>query len=215
MFDCQECTFEGVSSENLREHVADKHLFGKIFYFISDKNVPGKSLEETKIPKEKQGRNSVHKNMVRFQCNICDYKAFQRTAITEHFKRKHKTGEELNVITLRCAECENGVPHENCCKQKQRTKNDIKYKCDECSYKTNYLSHLSVHIHDVHKNLVRFQCNICEFKAFVKPAIKKHFLRKHGNGDELNVINLRCEQCENGLLHDDCCMQKKKMKKKT
>ena len=47
MFDCQECSFEGVSSENLREHVADNHLFGKLFYFISDKNVPGKSLEET------------------------------------------------------------------------------------------------------------------------------------------------------------------------
>ena len=34
MFDCQECVFKGVSSENLKEHVAENHIFGKL-----DKNI--------------------------------------------------------------------------------------------------------------------------------------------------------------------------------
>ena len=263
MHDCQECSYKGVSSENLEEHVAENHIFGELFSFILDENEDCKkplqiiSLNDKQDEKEnhviqrKEDKmyscnecsyetkfsnnirfhiDAVHKNIVQFKCNMCDYRAYQKVAITEHLKRYHKNGDEMNIITLKCKPCENNIPHENCSKVKQRTRKQhildeakvkekglkrkqIKFNCNECNYEGKFQQNLLSHIDAIHKNIVRFQCNICDYKAHQKHAISEHFWRNHNNGKKLDILTLSCEQCEKNIPHENCCKIKQRNRK--
>ena len=135
MFDCQECIFKGVSSENLKEHVAENHIFGKLFAFIIDENDASKSSQ-------------------------------QETTFQEEHKKRVKRKRQVN--------------------ESEQGKINSKYQCDECKYETNLPVNLSRHVDVVHKNIVNFQCNICESKFYQKTDIIKHFWSQHKNVEELN-----------------------------
>ena len=149
MFDCEDCNFKGISSENLKEHEAENHVFGKLFAFITNEKDASKSTQPQAAFEDKP-------------------------------------------------------------KKRKKRKRYQKYQCNECKYETNYPSSLSMHVDAVHKNIVRFQCNICQFKAVQHGAITDHFWRKHKDGEELNIITLKCEQCDNGVPHENCCRVKQR-----
>ena len=159
MFDCEECNFKGVSSENLKEHVAENHIFGKLFAFIIDENDASKSTQ-------------------------------QETTFQEEHKKRVKRKRQVT--------------------DSEQGKINSKYQCNECKYETNLQINLSIHVDVRHKNIARFQCNVCEFKAYYKSAITEHFWRKHKDGEELNIITLKCEQCENDDPHENCCRVKQR-----
>ena len=150
--------------------------------------------------------DAIHKNIVRFQCNICDYKAHQKHAISEHFWRNHNNGKKLDILTLSCEQCEKNIPHENCCKIKQRNRKQkligesLKCEINDCIFSTNFRQSLAKHIQNKHRKLTRYTCNICDFKSYHDNHVKSHQVTNHKDQD-VKVIAIDCELCQQNIKH--------------
>ena len=54
----------------------------------------------------------------------------------------------------------------------------IKYECNECDFKATLKKGLKIHTESIHKGL-RYNCNECGFKATKKQSLKRHALNQH------------------------------------
>ncbi|RXG59516.1 Hunchback-like protein [Armadillidium vulgare] len=80
----------------------------------------------------------THKETLKkeFQCDHCEYKANRKDRLQVHIHTKHKTGQFESVLN-----------------RHMRTHNkDKAYRCLECSFKTNYFEQLKKHMQRYHKN---------------------------------------------------------------
>ena len=89
------------------------------------------------------------------------------------------------------------------------TSTDIsKKKCDECDYTTAKNKNMRAHMMTIHKQEVRYACEGCGYKSFHKNRITSHISNSHKN-QTLRTLGIGCESCEEGEKHETCDFIKK------
>ena len=78
-----------------------------------------------------------------------------------------------------------------------------KYSCETegCRYSTKHKKDMRVHSESVHLRILKYSCNICDYKSYQKQNIQSHQDIKHKN-EEAKIIRNGCKPCESNLPHE-------------
>ena len=174
----------------------------------------------------------VHLNILRYYCNICDYKDYFKHVVENHQKKNHKEEGNLKakILIIGCSMCENNSEHKihtalRKCRKTAKTDNiscekgtdqipkqrsnqnnfsPKKYKCleDDCNFSSNHKQSLTFHTEGVHLNILRYYCNICDYKDYFKHVVENHQKKYHREClVKLKILRIGCSMCENNLKH--------------
>ena len=167
-------------------------------YTLRDENEESKRRDFTIIQKSKANGDSE-----RFVCKICGQKAGANGTIRTHLDKIHnkvqgpRTPHECKLCSFRDGSFVKIAKH-------MKDEHDITIVgCDMCEYKSESRHHLRSHIQSVHKKLIfkcefdarrksdvknhrlirheglRFNCQLCLFKAISKYVLKNHVRLNH------------------------------------
>ena len=82
-------------------------------------------------------------------------------------------------------------------------KGTFKCEVDECSYKSNFKQSLTTHYEATHLKILRYACNLCEFKSYFSNRIVHHQDSNHitDHNNTRKVIRIGCTFCDQNLEH--------------
>ena len=157
-----------------------------------------------------------HQGIVRFKCNVCDFKHLFSLHVRIHQETIH-ADKICKVIRIGCEDCDNDISNHNCVRFKKKKKKIEKkpaLNCDECQYSTHLRKSLSNHFQSVHLNLVRYCCDSCQYKSFFKKHVQIHQKQTHSEqGADIRVKTIGCEDCSDNVDHE--CWKPTKFKCET
>ena len=160
-------------------------------------------------------KEEIHDKIKRFACSSCDYKSLFAGNVKAHIKyRKLKDHETARLLMIGCEDCIRNVEHvhrqffksdcQDCRENKEhfhaKRSSGGEFKCHSCSYSMTTKKALNKHIENVHLQLNKFACSLCEFKSYYKHLVDYHQNRKHKN-DTKKVLVIGCFDCENDVDH--------------
>ena len=154
MFACEECDFKGISSDNLKDHVAENHIFGKLFSFIVDENAESKSKLQMAVLKDKLNGKQSYENVNNSSHNLNNKK----------MRRQKKEGKFKCQIT----DCSYSSNFKQILKRHTDSQHlKLKrYACNVCDYKSFYDHNVKIHQENNHKGqqieVVYIQCKFCQ-----------------------------------------------------
>ena len=154
----------------------------------------------------------IHLNLFRFGCNQCEYKNQTRQHMKTHFKSSNHLGKDCRVLKLTCILCEDQADHkdhvykeEETTDKKANIKLKKKYSCEksDCKFSSNEMYELRKHINSCHNEVMRFACNLCDYKSYHLNNLQRHINGTTHDGDnmERKVLNISCELCEKETEH--------------
>ena len=159
----------------------------------------------------KKHHEVIHQNVVRFNCNNCDYQHYYLSYLEGHQKAKHGDNLLCKIMKIGCKLCEENLP--NHFHRTERRKKRIflekeidpefdgsKYSCGICDYKTGVKFDLSTHHKIEHLNLKRYKCERCDFKHYFMKEVQNH-LDDHEM--QTNILYLSCVKCDTYQPHSD------------
>ena len=113
--------------------------------------------------------------MKEFLCEICEKSYKSKTALKQHYKQNHYSGQKVykcNICTKEFHVQEKVAFH-------IRTVHEGKhYKCESCGKSFSQAINLKNHIHTVHEGTKDFVCNKCD-KSYTTAYWLKQHLKKH------------------------------------
>ena len=224
MFDCTECGYSSQTELALSRHLADQHVFTALFGFISQppeqskpdtltevKEKCGECEYATNIPKNLiMHKESVHRKVLRFGCDLCDYNSYYKLSVEKHSRNNHKD-HKASVTKIDCRYCRLGEPHGECQRmapeknvKKSYERREIKHEtykdnfyCNECGFSTEDPIYLRTHISSVHRSKKRrrrkvgqFKCSECDYSTNSLKNLKTHTSFIH-----LGVLRFSCSLC--------------------
>ena len=191
---------------------------------------------------------SLHFKILRFFCNLCEYKSYYKQYVNSHQANNHQDNETKKVLKIGCTHCEQNLEHlihSNSKKGRPPSNSNIKVKkltkvnsafdkfsfskkgrppsisnikikkltkvkskfgkfsCsnDECNYSTNSKQHYRQHFESKHLQIVKFSCNLCEYKSYHKQTVEYHQNTKHCDIEIKRVLKIGCTLCEQNSVH--------------
>ena len=156
-----------------------------------------------------------HKGILKFKCNICEYRSYYKNQVKIHQKSISHLEKKVKILRIDCTFCEEDTPHKEHSNdvrsvraipiiKKEKTQNEEQgcYKClePECDRVTYFKSELEEHFQSEHATHHRYKCNLCDYKAFNTTYVKSHQSTKHF-GEEAKVIGIGCTPCEENIEH--------------
>ena len=217
-FYCNVCDFKSYSYSSVRKHQVKHDLSKerrvlKVGCLKCEQNVDHKSHHTATAEKycKEQGCNfstgslkyksilkchheRVHLKILRYFCNLCGLKNYYKRSIRRHQKSDHKDEKVQKVLKI----------GNEVCKQKTEGKPDsIKYQCDGdgCNY-TNYDKfRLQSHYESQHLQILKFVCNLCEYKSYFSNHVRYHQISMHIDNKTRKVLRIGCEFCEQNIEH--------------
>ena len=220
-YKCEECDYRANSRKYLRKHHEKNHL-GLVKYGCSfcdykryHKNtvrhhIENKHLESEEAKVVRLWDTSFKKKSLigQLKCIECEYSTNTKFALKRHFDELHF--KHLNSIhdeesrIKRRSETENA----NKSKRNNRTRNnrlmaDVMFcKFDNCEYFSGRKEYLKMHLENTHKNLLRYECGICEYKSYHAQQIRHHFIRVHKE-KTLIIRRIGCKPCGDRIQHKE------------
>ena len=142
---------------------------------------------------------------VKYLCGGCDYKFSEKDELEAHISNVH-VNEEVRVVGIGCASCEDGEIHPNCefykrLKQSPPLRDSPQYSCDSCAFKSSKKKYIEQHTFAFHLKEVRYYCNICHYKSFYCENVIKH-LKTHREQAGAKYVSIKCKQCQTQVIHD-------------
>ena len=126
---------------------------------------------------------AVHKD-IRYECDLCDYKATQQFYLKQHQQSKHED------VLFNCDRCEYTATRQDSLRKHQQSQHEgVRFSCDQCNFKATQQSHLKYHRQSKHEG-VKYSCDQCEFKAAGQGSLRKHQQSKHEG------VVYSCNQCD-------------------
>ena len=163
---------------------------------------------------------AVHLKIKRYRCSVCDFAAYRRQEIELHMKPKHKH-QICRVFIIGCPLCERKEKHEICVKQPKTQKADSKThvdikrrwrgilrseginKCTEknCDFASDNKESLRGHVESIHNGILKYKCNICDYKSYHKFSIANHQKISSHSDKKNKVLRIGCTLCEEDIFH--------------
>ena len=108
---------------------------------------------------------SVHENIKRYYCDLCDYACYYGYDLKKH-KKFHESNPFFKARKKH---------------KKIHNKNNVKEgKCDICNKEFDSSFKLKQHIESVHENVKRYFCDVCNCGLYYIQNLRRHYKRKHG-----------------------------------
>ena len=153
-------------------------------------------------------KQAKHQNLVKFSCNLCEYKSYYRQCVSSHITYNHKEI-TAKILKIDCSKCQVRESHVMCEKKYDKTKK--KHICNECDFSTNIKRSLKSHSDIVHQGIVLYNCNLCNYKSYYKAAVRGHISAKHEETSG-KVLKINCGKCQAEEEHEKCGKMKKNKK---
>jgi KRAB domain-containing zinc finger protein len=127
-----------------------------------------------------------HKNPEQFKCLICGHQTKRKEHLEMHLKTHNKNREK----NFRCNQCDFKTNHKQSLKSHLKSHENLKeklrkfstaIKCEKCPSVLKSKRTYWRHFRERHKNIGKFQCDLCESKYGEKYTLKKHLAKKHFN----------------------------------
>ena len=151
---------------------------------------------------------SQHLQLLKYACNLCEYKSFESRNILIHQNSKnskHGDNDSRKVLRIGCTFCDQNIEHEKHSNATRRTFNtkDGSFKCkvEGCTHTTNIKQSLTRHHENKHLQLLKYACNLCKEKSKYAQDILRHQNRKHGDDDSRKVLRIGCSFCDQNIEH--------------
>ena len=146
-----------------------------------------------------------------FNCESCEYKSGTSLGLSIHFKNSHPN----QKLYKKCSRCDyaSDSDYKLNLHEKRCLKSDKLFKCEECGHKSGTPLALSLHIKNIHPDLI-FRCEncdfitqklsdfeshsrncaisscfICDFTSYKKSVMKTHLELEH------KLTNFDCDLC--------------------
>ena len=86
---------------------------------------------------------------------------------------------------------------------RSRKRNEGKYACDKCEYKSELKQNIKRHTESQHLGILKFFCKSCNYKSYFSSHIRVHMKLKHKieNG---KICRIGCKKCAEGEEHNIC-----------
>jgi uncharacterized Zn-finger protein len=117
--------------------------------------------------------NSVHKNLTRYSCDLCDYSSYHKSHLEAHSKAVH-----LGIKDFKCDICDKAFSgkghlndHVNCVH-----KNLTRYSCDLCDFSSYTKAVLERHLIGVHLKTYPDDEHFEEILETTEVEIKEEFV---------------------------------------
>ena len=192
---CNHCQFESLKRSEMVRHVKKEH----------EKDVPNSNTSKTCGTCGQEFKNNrnlqrhirvLHKKVLPFVCDKCEYKAGEERQLLRHIKRIHEGVFESEARpALKCPKCDYTTNW-----GKSKIRNHIKtvhdkikdFKCPNCEFCCSQRGNLRLHIEQVHNKVRKFSCSVegCHYKSNFKNDITKHNKTVHGT-----IKDLSCHLC--------------------
>ena len=228
MHDCQDCEFKGVSLDNLKEHIAENHVFDQLFSFIMDKST-----------KQTNTASSEKRNLKESQTFLSEYPLDQTSCkylkeeihndeyfegnIDDQIKEiKGENNETKKDILKNIDPINMNVIKEELKDKKDGSKKDVmnnidptkttkvanrrgQFTCDMegCSFATKTKQTLKMHKENLHLNILKYACSFCDYKNYSSFNIKYHQKSRHSSiqNESLRILRIGCILCQENQEH--------------
>ena len=86
---------------------------------------------------------------------------------------------------------------------RRRKKEEGKYACDKCEYKSDLKQNIKRHTESQHLGILKFFCKSCNYKSYFSSHIRVHMKWTHKieNG---KICRIGCKKCTEGEEHKKC-----------
>lgn len=181
-FACNHCTYTTHNKRCLSIHIERQHTLQNLVTNKCEKCEKNFFTSAT-LKKHSQfcGRSDIEKrHLLRYSCDLCEYKAQYKPGLETHIKTKHFPKDNDPKT---CSKCQNTFHserflklHLKLCGQSGEFKHSIKrFTCDICKYKCHVKTNLIKHITGQHlPRNENFYCNKCGKNYFSKLSFKTH-----------------------------------------
>ena len=208
MDDCHDCEFRAVSLDNLKEHIAENHVFDKLFSFIMNDS----STQTSTASSEKQNFKEIQKyspaypleqtNDINLGGKIQNDKYVESNLDYQIIKDEEMEDENYET---RKDTMKNGDPTQTIKLGKKVTRKtkEGKFGCSQegCNYSSNFKRVLKEHCESTHLKLMRYSCNLCPYKSYFKKDIRDHQSYKLCNEEAKKILRIGCSLCEQNVRH--------------
>ena len=167
----------------------------------SPSNDPPKSETELKFYESMDPTHwkAAQNGIVRFACSVCDYKAFCSSSLKTHQSKYHEDEQDKKVFKIGCKCMQQNTDHKYCSKRSFEFK---PCKCSFCDFSAMTSHTLRKHVEMVHKNMLRYQCGKCDYRAYYKLKIERHCQSSH-DLKEPEILLIICRHCQDKTDHRD------------
>lgn len=148
-FECDQCTFKTKHKQWLFNHKINQHNNSKHFKNSSLQTSTLNRLEQIELDSNSKGPHDIYtvnkdfdNSKTFYYCTLCDYKNVTKYHVKNHILFEHYKKE------LQCNQSEKH--HKASLQNHKNFLKKLKYKCDLCSYATNFKLNLETHIDNNH-----------------------------------------------------------------
>jgi len=194
-YSCCACDYKSYHKKRVAKHAAKIHkdeavrVVGIGCETCADGELHGqcdfiKREGVSEVTKEKTTRNtiSVYEKPVTLRCKDCPFETIRLGYYHNHKKLVHDPGADLTKVL----------------------------NCDSCEFQTGSSSSLENHKKAQHLNILKYYCNLCDFKSYYGHHVNQHISGKH-KGEEAKVKRMNCPDCESNTEHIRCFIQNQKL----
>ena len=190
-YHCDEfgCGSTFTQKSSLRKHFQDYH--GEDSKQIHKCELCHKILSTKSKLKEhvKNVHNEVKKM---WYCDSCDFLTKDRAYLKRHIENFHSKGKSYKCEM--CSKAFKSLEYLNRHKKRRHTKQDKRFSCDQCDYRTMTKQTLETHKNGVHLGLRPFKCKACG-QGFTQNAhMNSHYQRVH-----LGLKPYKCKYCDKSV----------------
>ena len=148
-----------------------------------------------------------HNGILKYKCNICDYKSYYRHLVAYH-QQTSSHSDEKKILRIGCTFCEEDIFHTEHSNSGRKIRNRMEVikgslKCLEpaCTYITDRKHTLTAHHYVSHTRKLNYLCNLCSFNSSSTGRVKIHQEAVH-RGEEAKVVAIGCKRCEENIEHN-------------
>ena len=168
---CKKCEFDAPHT------CLEKKRLRSIKLKCKDKNC---SFTSTNKDSLRRHINSFHPNLLKYACNLCDFKTYSILPLQRHKTATHNESQKYE------------------------------HNCKECGKLFMTKRSLSHHVESIHKAILKFMCNLCDYKSYKKYSVEDHQKWVHENDEKKKVLRIGCNDCED--KNDNSCVRIKTTK---
>ena len=154
---------------------------------------------------------------MKYACSFCDYKNYSSFTIKYHQKSRHSSiqNESLRILRIGCILCQENKEHmkhfisleggkrTTKVRNRKRKSKEGKFACmqEGCMYRSNFSQVVKEHYERIHLEMLRYSCNLCPYKAYLKQMVRVHQQNKLCNKEPKRVLRIGCILCEQNVKH--------------